>query len=81
MGAATLAFAPFENLSGDPAQDYFARGFVEDVATELSRFGTVEIVHSRAVASIGTSQSDLVRVMPADHLVTAASAAPGTASG
>jgi TolB-like protein len=69
MGAATIAFAPFENLSGDPAQDYFARGFVEDVATELSRFGTVEIVHSSAVASLGTSHSNLVRVMPADHLV------------
>ncbi len=25
MSAATIAIAPFENLSGDPAQDYFAR--------------------------------------------------------
>ena len=51
MSAATVAIAPFENLSGDPAQDYFARGFVEDVATELSRFGTLEVLHPRAVAA------------------------------
>ena len=38
MAAAIIAFAPFDNLSGDPTEDYFARGFVEDVATELSRF-------------------------------------------
>lgn len=47
----TIAFAPFENLSGDPRQDYFAQGFVEDVATELSRFGTLEVLHPRAVAA------------------------------
>jgi len=33
VSAATIAIAPFDNLSGDPAQDYFALGFVEDVAT------------------------------------------------
>ena len=36
--AASIA-APFENLSGDPSQDALARGFVEDVASALSRFG------------------------------------------
>ena len=28
---------PFRNLSGDPAQDYFCDGMVEDIATGLSR--------------------------------------------
>jgi TolB-like protein len=51
MIAATIALAPFENLSGDPSQDYFARGFVEDVAIELSRFGTLEVLHPRSVAA------------------------------
>jgi adenylate cyclase len=37
--AASIAVAPFENLSGDPSQDALARGFVEDVASALSRFG------------------------------------------
>ena len=28
---------PFANLSGDPEQDYFADGIVEDIITALSR--------------------------------------------
>jgi TolB-like protein len=67
---ATIAIAPFENLSGDPGQDYFARGFVEDVATELSRFGTLEVLHPRAVgASLWTRGGDPERRIPADHIV------------
>lgn len=46
----TIAIAPFDNLSGDPLQDYFAQGFVEDVATELSRFSTLDVLHPRTVA-------------------------------
>jgi TolB-like protein/tetratricopeptide (TPR) repeat protein len=66
--AATIAFAPFDNLSGDPAHDYFARGFVEDVATELSRFGTVEVLHPNAVwASLMRGGDD--RRVPANHIV------------
>jgi hypothetical protein len=42
--AASIAVLPFENPSGDPEQEYFARGFVEDVVTELSRFPTLEVV-------------------------------------
>lgn len=45
--AATIAVLPFDSPSGDPDQDYFARGFVEDVATELSRFPTLEVIHPR----------------------------------
>ena len=70
MSAATVAFAPFQNLSGDPTQDYFARGFVEDVATELSRFGTVEVLHPRAVdAVLWARGGDGGRRIPADHVV------------
>ena len=48
---ATIAVAPFENLSGDPSQDALARGFVEDVASALSRFGSLEVVYPRAFAA------------------------------
>jgi adenylate cyclase len=34
----SLAVLPFDNLSGDPDQDYFADGMVEDLITALSRF-------------------------------------------
>jgi TolB-like protein len=70
VGAAVIAFAPFENLSGDRTQDYFVRGFVEDVATELSRFGTVEVLHPSAVAaSLATRAAGSHRRLPADHIV------------
>ena len=51
METASIAIAvmPFDNESRDVSQDYFARGFVEDLAIELSRFPTLEIVHTQAV--------------------------------
>jgi TolB-like protein len=33
----SLAVLPFDNLSGDPEQDYFADGMVEEITTALSR--------------------------------------------
>src|SRR5271165_3529381 len=33
----SIAVLPFQNMSGDPEQDYFADGIVEDVTTGLSR--------------------------------------------
>jgi TolB-like protein/Tfp pilus assembly protein PilF len=33
----SIAVLPFENLSGDPQQDYFADGVVEEIITALSR--------------------------------------------
>ena len=34
----SIAVLPFTNLSGDPEQEYFADGMVEDIITGLSRF-------------------------------------------
>ena len=34
----SIAVLPFDNLSGDPEQEYFADGIVEDLITALSRF-------------------------------------------
>jgi adenylate cyclase len=33
----SIAVLPFQNMSGDPEQDYFADGMVEDIITDLSR--------------------------------------------
>lgn len=40
----SLAVLPFDNMSGDPEQDYFADGIVEDVLTALSRFRSFAVV-------------------------------------
>jgi adenylate cyclase len=34
----SIAVLPFENMSGDPEQEYFADGMVEEITTALSRF-------------------------------------------
>ena len=34
----SIAVLPFENMSGDPDQEYFADGMVEEITTALSRF-------------------------------------------
>src|SRR5262245_15149588 len=44
----TIAVLPFDNESQDASQDYFARGFVEDLMIELSRFPTLEIIHPQS---------------------------------
>jgi adenylate cyclase len=40
----SIAVLPFENLSGDPEQEYFADGMVEDIITALSRFKSLFVI-------------------------------------
>jgi TolB-like protein len=40
----SIAVLPFENLSGDPAQDYFADGMVEEIITALSRLNWLFVI-------------------------------------
>jgi TolB-like protein/class 3 adenylate cyclase/tetratricopeptide (TPR) repeat protein len=40
----SIAVLPFQNMSGDPEQDYFADGMVEDITTALSRFTTLFVI-------------------------------------
>lgn len=39
-----IAVLPFENLSGDSKQDYFADGITEQILAELSRFRTLFVI-------------------------------------
>jgi len=40
----SLAVLPFDNMSGDPEQEYFADGVVEDILTALSRFSSFAVI-------------------------------------
>src|SRR5207249_1713239 len=42
--AANTAVLPFQNMSGDPEQEYFADGMVEDIITALSRFKSLFVI-------------------------------------
>jgi adenylate cyclase len=40
----SIAALPFQNMSGDPEQEYFADGMVEDIITALSRFKSLFVI-------------------------------------
>jgi adenylate cyclase len=40
----SIAVLPFTNMSGDPEQEYFADGVVEDIITALSRFKSLFVI-------------------------------------
>ena len=40
----SIAVLPFQNMSGDPEQEYFADGIVEDITTALSRFNSLYVI-------------------------------------
>ena len=40
----SIAVLPFQNMSGDPEQDYFANGMVEEIITALSRFKSLFVI-------------------------------------
>jgi TolB-like protein/Tfp pilus assembly protein PilF len=40
----SIAVLPFQNMSGDPEQEYFADGMVEDIITALSRFKELVVI-------------------------------------
>lgn len=44
-----IAVLPFDNLSGDPAQDYFADGITEDLITDLSQLSGLMVIARNSV--------------------------------
>ena len=54
----TIAVMPFENLSGDPEQDFFCDGLVEDITTALSHVrGLLVISRNSTFTFKGTTAS------------------------
>lgn len=43
-GGPTLAVLPFDNLSGDPNQEFYADGISEELITDLSRFDQMRVL-------------------------------------
>jgi TolB-like protein len=42
--AGSIAVLPFENLSGDPEQEYFSAGITDDILTTLSRTAELKVI-------------------------------------
>jgi adenylate cyclase len=44
VGVPSIAVLPFANMSGDPEQDFFADGLVEDIITTLSKLAGLRVI-------------------------------------
>ena len=59
---ASIAVLPFTNLSGDPEQDYFADGIVEDIITGLSRIKWIFVIARNSSFAYRGGQMDVKQV-------------------
>ncbi len=58
----SIAVLPFTNMSGDPQQEYFADGMVEDIITELSRFQRLFVIARNTSFTYKGKSVDVKRV-------------------
>src|SRR6516165_4500615 len=58
----SLAVLPFQNLSGDPEQEYFADGMVEEIITALSRIRWLFVTARNSSFTYKGQNVDLQRV-------------------
>jgi adenylate cyclase len=58
----SIAVLPFQNMSGDPEQEYFADGISEEIITELSRFHSLFVISRNSSFSYKGKSPDLRQV-------------------
>ncbi len=55
----SIAVLPFDNMSGDPEQDYFSDGITEDIITELSRFPELFVIARNSSFAVKGKAADI----------------------
>lgn len=73
-GKVRLAVLPFENLSGDPSQDYFSEGLTEELISRLGSLkpevlGVIGRTSVAALAKQGGDPRGIGRALGADYLL------------
>jgi TolB-like protein/class 3 adenylate cyclase len=58
----SIAVLPFQNMSGDPEQEYFADGMVEDIITALSHFKSLFVIARNSSFTYKGKPVDIKRV-------------------
>ena len=58
----SIAVLPFDNLGGDPEQDYFADGMTEDIITELSRLRSLFVIARNSSFSYKGRSADIRQI-------------------
>lgn len=68
----TVAVAPFENLSGDPKDDFFSHGVTADIVATLAKHRWLSVVARNTMAQLKirtVSVADIARETGADYVV------------
>jgi len=68
----SLAVLPLDNLSGDPAQDYFAAGITDELTTELAHIHGLRVVSrtsSSQFQNAHRSLPDIARALAVDGVI------------
>jgi TolB-like protein len=58
----SIAVLPFENMSGDPGEEYFADGMVEEIITALSRFKSLFVIARHSSSTFKGKAVDIKEV-------------------
>jgi TolB-like protein len=58
----SIVVLPFDNMSADPEQDYFADGITEDIITELSRFRGLFVIARNTAFTYKGEKIDVPKV-------------------
>ncbi len=58
----SLVVLPFENLSGDPSQDYFADGMTDALITDLARIGSLQVISRTSAMHYKRSHQSLPEI-------------------
>jgi TolB-like protein len=61
-GGPSIAVLPFQNLGGDPEQEYFADGMVEDIINALSRFKSLFVIERNSSFTYKDKDIDIKQV-------------------
>ncbi|HYL16379.1 MAG TPA: protein kinase [Terriglobales bacterium] len=58
----SVAVLPFQNLSGDPQNEYFSDGTTEEIITKLSKIRNLEVASRTTVARFKGTQEDVKEI-------------------
>jgi len=58
----SIAVLPLENLSGDPAQEYFADGMTEALTADLAQVGALRVIARASVMQFKGTRQPLVQI-------------------
>ncbi|HVO00727.1 MAG TPA: BTAD domain-containing putative transcriptional regulator [Candidatus Cybelea sp.] len=69
----TIAILPFDNMSGDPSQQYFSDGITQDIIDRLSRYRIFSVIGRQSAFAFrdqGADAQDAGAKLSADYVVT-----------